>query len=429
MRVRGTPTSSLWGTTLGFFFGFAAVALFGPSASVLADAMELSPVRLALLVAMPALSGSLLRIPFAATVESNGGRKPFLLLMLLSACGMAALSALVVAKGTEGFGPSDYPVLLLLGLLCGCGIATFSVGIGQVAYWFPRGRQGYALGVFAGVGTLAPGIFSFLMPLAIVSLGLGASYVLWTVVLLAGTAAYARMAHPAWFFQLRQAGTEESEARRLAEAAGQESFPSGGALDSLKASARAWRTWALVGIYFAGFGGFLAMTAWLPVFWRHGFGASVVAAGWLTALYSLSAAAIRVPGGAVADRFGGASTAKAALAAMGAGAAVVVFAGSIPVAAAGILAMAAGMGVANAAVFKMVAEKVPHAIGGASGWVGGLGAFGGFAVAPLLGWVVEARGASGYSEGFLVFVLLAAASWVAAWAIGRRPAAAQFPSK
>jgi len=39
-----------------------------------------------------------------------------------------------------------YPVLLVLAMFAGCGIATFSVGVGQVSYWFPRKEQGGALG-------------------------------------------------------------------------------------------------------------------------------------------------------------------------------------------------------------------------------------------------------------------------------------------
>ena len=55
----------------------------------------------------------------------------------------------------------------LLALLCGCGIATFSVGAGQTAYWFPQRKQGVALAIFGGVGNLAPGLFSFLIPIAL----------------------------------------------------------------------------------------------------------------------------------------------------------------------------------------------------------------------------------------------------------------------
>src|SRR5512146_763572 len=78
--LKGTPSRSLLAATLGFFFGFAAVALFGPTASRLREVMQLSPMMVAFLVAAPALSGSLLRIPFSAWVDTTGARKPFLVL-------------------------------------------------------------------------------------------------------------------------------------------------------------------------------------------------------------------------------------------------------------------------------------------------------------------------------------------------------------
>jgi len=65
-KLRGTPAQGLFGATLGFFIGFAAVALFGPTAARFQEVMQLSPLAVGFLVAMPALSGSLLRIPFAA---------------------------------------------------------------------------------------------------------------------------------------------------------------------------------------------------------------------------------------------------------------------------------------------------------------------------------------------------------------------------
>ena len=69
-----------------------------------------------LLVAIPSLSGSLLRIPFAAAVEAAGGRKPFLMLLGVSIVGMAGLTALMFALYPQGFGPALLPVLFLLGL-------------------------------------------------------------------------------------------------------------------------------------------------------------------------------------------------------------------------------------------------------------------------------------------------------------------------
>lgn len=194
--VRGTPIQGLAGATLGFFVGFAAVALFGPTARKLAPVLQLSPLQVGFLVAIPSLSGSLLRIPFSAWVDTTGGRKPFLVLLLLSIVGMFSLSLLIFFRYPEGLSPSHFPLILLLGVFCGCGIATFSVGIGQVAYWYPKSRHGTALGVFGGVGNLAPGIFSMILPIALLQIGLAGSYFAWLAFLAAGTALYAVISAP-----------------------------------------------------------------------------------------------------------------------------------------------------------------------------------------------------------------------------------------
>ena len=86
--VKGSPLEGLYAATLGFFVGFAAVALFGPTAHAFQGIMHLTPSQVGLLVAMPSLSGSLLRIPFSAWVDTTGGRKPFLILLGLSVLGM-----------------------------------------------------------------------------------------------------------------------------------------------------------------------------------------------------------------------------------------------------------------------------------------------------------------------------------------------------
>jgi len=44
-------------------------------------------------------------------------------------------------------------------------------------------------------------------------------------------------------------------------------------------SAWVWRTWALVVVCFTTFGGFIALTAWLPTCWSEFYGPPVVMAG------------------------------------------------------------------------------------------------------------------------------------------------------
>ena len=168
--------------------------------------MGLPPLAVAFLVAVPALSGSLLRIPFAAWVDTAGGRKPFLVLLGLALVGMAALTAVVSFLCPQWLSPSLYPLVLLLGVLSGCGIATFSVGVSQLAYWFPQAQQGQALAVYAGAGNLAPGVFSLLLPIALARLDLAGSYVGWLAFLALGCLAYAVLGRNAPYFQFLARG-------------------------------------------------------------------------------------------------------------------------------------------------------------------------------------------------------------------------------
>ncbi|MDH3260409.1 MAG: MFS transporter [Acidimicrobiia bacterium] len=417
--TRGTPNEGLTAATLGFFFGFAAVALFGPTAKEFKDLMGLTPAQVGLLVAAPSLSGSLLRIPFSAWVDTTGGRKPFLVLLGTSVVGMAGLVAIMYTAYPDSLTPGMYPILLLLGVLSGSGIATFSVGISQVSYWFPQSRQGWALGTYAGAGNLAPGLFSFLLPLVLAGAGLPIAYVAWLGLLMIGLFLYWRMGQNAPYFQLRDQGLSADQARAAAADLGEELFPAGTALQTLAISARNRKTWALVVLYFTTFGGFIALTAWLPTYWRELHGVSAFAAGALTAVFSLLASAIRIVGGSIADRIGGERTAIASLTLLLVGAAIMTFSDGLVVSVLAEIVMAVGMGVNNAAVFKLVPQEVPEAVGGAAGWVGGLGAFGGFAVPPLMGAFVSGQQLSGYATGFVVFVILALLSLVVAYRLRR----------
>ena len=415
--IEGTPKHALWSATLGFFVGFAAVALFGPAAKLFQQVMGLGPLAMGFLVAIPALSGSLLRIPFSAWVDTNGGRKPFLLLLSLSLTGMIGLTLVVRFFYPAHLSSASYPLLMALGVLCGCGIATFSVGISQVSYWFPQRQQGRALAIFAGVGNVAPGIFTLILPLALTRVGLAGSYLLWLSILAAGTLFYAVSGKNSPYFQLLKKGVGATEARAQARELGQDLFPAGNLRDSLRTSARVWRTWALVWIYFTTFGGFIALTAWLPTYWTSFYGVSPLKAGMLTAVFSILASLVRVAGGVLSDQLqeGGENTAILALLITMVGALVMTSSRQFELAVPGEILMAIGMGICNAAVFKIVPQAVPQAVGGAAGWVGGLGAFGGFVIPPVMAFAVHDLGTSGYAIGFVTFVFLSLFSLSMAW--------------
>jgi MFS transporter, NNP family, nitrate/nitrite transporter len=405
-RLSGSPISGLVMGTWGFFIGFAAVALYGPAAHYFQGQMHLSGLALGLLVAAPQLTGSLLRIPFGAWVDRVGGRLPMLTLLALSLVGMWGLVFVLIT--VKSLTAAAYPIVVIFGFLSGCGVASFSVGIPQVSYWFPQGRQGTALGTYGGLGNLAPGLFTLVLPYAIAAWGLGGSYFAWFSFLLAGTAIYAAFTRDAYVFQLRKQGFDEEASCRIAREKGQELFPKQAVWQAIITAAEDPRTWGLVALYFVSFGGFLALTVWFPIYWSNMYHLDVKMAGVVGGLgFSLLAAVVRVFGGMLAERIGGERTAVLGFVCVLGGALILTLARTFYPALGGELLIAIGMGIGNAAVFKMVPKYVPNAVGGAAGLVGGLGATGGFILPPFLGAVVDALGGQGYPGGFFAYVLSA----------------------
>src|SRR5690625_3245466 len=253
-NLKGNPNQGLFMATLGFFIGFSAVSLFGTVASEFNQFLGLSGVMLGLLVGLPQLLGSLLRIPFGAWVDKVGGKKPMVILLSTSIFGMIGLTAILY---TGELTMAKFPWVLLFGLLGGAGVATFSVGVPQTNYWFPKNKQGFAAGVYGGLGNIAPGMFGIILPFVLAAYGLANTYMIWLVFLVVGTVIYAIYARDAYSIQLTKQGLPRNEANKIAKQLGQEVFPTGNAVDALKKSAKNPNTWYLVALYFTSFGGFL----------------------------------------------------------------------------------------------------------------------------------------------------------------------------
>ena len=405
--VSGRPGVGLWAATLGFAAGLTSIVFYGVAGPEFKESLGLSGALLGLLLASPHLSKALLRIPFGAWVDKAGGRTPMLILLCSTVAGMAGLVGLLVLYYPDGFGMDLFPFLLIFGFMAGAGGATFSVGIPQASYWFPADRQGYVLGVYAGAGNISPGVFNYIIPLSIGFWGLTGAYVAWLVFMIAATVIYAMVAVDAYYFQLVEKGLDRERAKRVSRELGQEVFPSGSTWKSLKNSAANSRTWVLVFLYFVSFGGgFTALTAWFPTYWALFHDVSLLSAGLIAAIFTVYGSLIRIPGGSLSDRYGGENMAILSFMTMLAGSAILAVSSSFVPAFIGMMILGTGMGGANAAVFELVPLYIPEYVGGASGWIGGIGGAGTLVIIPALGVFVDSFGSVGYARGFVLFVLL-----------------------
>ncbi len=404
--LKGNPIIGLASAILGLFMGFASVAFFGATAPVIKEGMGLSPYQVGLLVAIPTLTGGLLRVPCGAWADSNGGKKPIVLLLLLTLCGLASFSVLALFY-PEGEIPGNlYPVLLLCGALTGCGIGVFTAGIAHVSYWYSMARQGTALGLYSGIGGISSGVATALIPIGLYFIGFSGVYTLWFLIVLAGTVVFVITDRDAWYFQLLRAGVNPAKAAEKAKSAGQEEFPKGRMKESILTAAKNGRCWALTAVYFSTFGGSLALTAWLPSFWTAHHGFSLQAAGIITGLSSAFSPFMRIFGGKLSDIFQAEHITIAALSCCLAGGMILSFGGTAFMSGLGIFIMVGGIGISNASVFRLVPVYIDGAVGGAAGIIGGVGAMGGFIIPPLLGMAVSALGEGGYTKGFLIYSFL-----------------------
>ncbi len=144
---------ALWLSTFAFAVCFAVWVIFSIIGVELKKELGLSDTQFGLLVATPILTGSISRPLLGIWSEMIGGNRVF------------ALAMLVVAGFTFALPfAHSYPVLLLLGLGLGLAGGTFAVGVVYVSAWYPRERQGTALGLF-GIGNVGAAVTSFGAPL------------------------------------------------------------------------------------------------------------------------------------------------------------------------------------------------------------------------------------------------------------------------
>lgn len=403
----GSPALGLWTSTLGLFAGLTTIVLYGVAGAEFKESLGLSGAMLGVLLSSPHLSKVILRIPFGAWVDEVGGKKPFLILLGCSILGLTGITTILYLYYPNEFDSSLFLWLLIFGVLGGAGGATFTVGAPVTSYWFPKKRQGYALGVYAGLGNVGPGVLNYVIPVLIGAAGIAAAYLGWLVFLIVATVIYAYFAVEPYYFQLIKKGESVESAKSIGKELGQDVLPSGSTRQSLKKSASNYRTWILVFLYTVSFGGgFTALTAWFPTYWTLFHGMDIVVAGLLAAIFTIYGSLIRVPGGKLTDKFGGENVAAISFGIMAIGALVLSMSSSFYPSFIGMMIISTGMGIANAAVFGLVPKYVPDAVGGASGWIGGVGGAGTLIIIPLLGFFVDSYGQIGYARGFIVFVVL-----------------------
>lgn len=380
MTILPTPQESrnaLGLSTTAFTVCFAVWTIFSIIGIQIKQQLGLSETQFGLLVGMPILTGSLVRLGLGVLTDRLGGRIVYTLTMLA-----AALATFLLSWATT------YPQMLLAALGVGLAGGSFAVGVAYVSRFFDGKRQGTALGIF-GVGNVGAAVTKFVAPFVMVALGWEATAQIWA----------AALAVTAVLFWCLSKDDPVTAARHT------EKLP----LRSMKAELaplKNTQVWRFSAYYFFSFGGFVALALWLPHYLIGVYGFDIKTAGMVGAAYSIPASIFRAYGGVLSDRVGARAVMYWTLIVSALCAAILSVPAGVPVTVFLVVIFILGffMSLGKAAVYKHIPTYYPANVGAVGGLVGMIGGLGGFVLPLLFGWLKQETGL--WSTCFMVIFAL-----------------------
>lgn len=122
---------------------------------------QFDKAQLSWLLALPALSGATMRLFYAFLVPVFGGRR-------WTTLSTASLLIPTIWLGLAIQNPeTSFTTFAIIALLCGFGGANFSSSMSNISFFYPKSKQGMALGLNAGLGNLGVSVLQFVVPVII----------------------------------------------------------------------------------------------------------------------------------------------------------------------------------------------------------------------------------------------------------------------
>jgi NNP family nitrate/nitrite transporter-like MFS transporter len=397
----GKQYSVLVMNTLAFTVNFAVWTMFSVIGIRIKAQLGLNDTEFGLLVATPILTGSLTRLPLGILTDRFGGRAVFFLQMI------------AVAIPTYGLAfATQYWQYLIIGLFVGLAGGSFAIGIAYTSAWFPKEKQGTAMGIF-GAGNAGAAVTNLVAPLIIVAFG-------WRMVPQVYSIAMLVMAVVFWLFTYPDPKLEERRRQR--------SFPS---LSDQLAPLTEMRVWRFGLAYYFVFGGFVALALWLPKYYVAEYGLNLRSAAFITMFFTLPSGVIRALGGWISDKFGGSATTWwvfwvciVCLFFLSYPPTTLVVHGmkgdfnlhiAVGVILFTVLVFVVGiaMGIGKASVYRELADYYPTNMGAVGGLVGVIGGLGGFTLPIMFGIASDAMQVR--SSTFMLMYAVVAGVMVWTW--------------
>jgi NNP family nitrate/nitrite transporter-like MFS transporter len=257
-------------STLAFTVCFMVWMMFGVIGIPIKKALGLNATEFGLLTATPVLTGSLIRVPLGIWTDKYGGR---IVMAILMAVTVPAIWLMSYATAYWHF--------LFIGLFVGLAGGAFSVGTPYVARWFPKNRQGFAMGSY-GAGNSGAAVNKFLAPALVVAFG-------WTMVPQVYAAIMLGTVVLFWMFSY-------SDPTHL--------VPSDTKFRDQLKMLKDPKVLKYCQYYSIVFGGYVALSLWMVQYYVGEFGLEIRSAALLAACFSLPGGVLRAVGGWCSDKYG-----------------------------------------------------------------------------------------------------------------------------
>jgi NNP family nitrate/nitrite transporter-like MFS transporter len=305
-----------------------------------------------------------------------GGRIVFFVLMLST-----VIPIFMISRCTA------YWQFLVTGLFVGVAGGAFTVGIAYCARWFPKNKQGLAMGVF-GAGNTGAAVTKLVAPIIVLSYG-------WAMVPQVYAVLMSVTAILFWLFTFSDPAHKADKTVTMREQ-----------LSVLKDP----KVWKYSQYYSIVFGGYVALALWMTKYYITEYGFDLKTAAFMAAAFSIPGGLLRAVGGYFSDKFGAHTITWWVLWVS----LVCLFFLSYPQTDISIITingpktfhiglnatnftiimftMGIAFAIGKASVFKYISDDYPHNIGVVSGVVGLAGGMGGFLMPIIFGALVDLTG-------------------------------------
>ncbi len=378
-------------STLSFTVCFMIWMMFAVIGIPIKETLGLNETEFGILIATPVLTGSLMRLPLGMWTDKFGGRLVFFVLMLSTVIPIWMLSYC-----------TQFWQYLIVGLFVGLAGGSFTVGIAYCAHWFPKNKQGLAMGIF-GAGNTGAAVTKLVAPLIVVAYGWVMVPQVYAILMLVTAILF-------WIFTFSDPQHKVAKTLTIREQ-----------LAVLKDP----RVWRYSQYYSIVFGGYVALALWMTKYYITEYGFDLKTAALMAAAFSIPGGLLRAMGGYFSDKFGAHTVTWWVLWVS----LICLFFLSYPQTQISILtvdgsqtfhiglnatlftiimfSLGIAFAIGKASVFKYISDDYPANIGVVSGVVGLMGGMGGFLLPIMFGVLVDLTGIRSS-----VFMLMFGIIWV-----------------